>query len=549
MALDFHVRFEAVAGVADTPWLTLSPGISVMTGRNNVGKTRMMRLIDDMRRAAGDPDNFANVPQLRISDGSNVVEVDFRRAVGLPEAYRVSPRSYSVTKNGAPFYVGEWRHDQAFPVLGSNAPPTRGSAQVTNGTVFSNNPALPERERIHLALGYLIYVPAQRRVPAVVGTNPVQVPSPDGSDFGQVIYYHLNKRTSQGEQLQHVISEMFHEVERILTDPTGANQVTLKLHDRYTGQDMSLDDTGTGVAQMLHLVGSVLFNPPGRVFLIDEPTTYLHPGAEKMLATFLRDHPEHAYVLTTHSPILISAAQPDRAWLVNRDERGTVVRRAFGEGAGRQHVFAELGVSSGDVALAERVLFVEGPSDAEIYGIILDKLGFDLIAAGCTVVPLGGFGAAAPVEETFDRLAALLNLRFLVYLDGDRKGTLANTTVRFLPEKDIERVLIRDAGAVFRGFAAVLKDERPDLLEGWQDEWDEAEVDTYILARLDKEPDVKGSKVLGDLAQEMTLVYKKSVHGPSIARELPAGTIADLKPDFAGLFDESLATDPTTSEI
>lgn len=51
-----------------------------------------------------------------------------------------------------------------------------------------------------------------------------------------------------------------------------------------------------GVAQALHLVSLVLFAPPGRIMLIDEPHAYLHPGAERRLVRFQRDRPEHAYV-------------------------------------------------------------------------------------------------------------------------------------------------------------------------------------------------------------------------------------------------------------
>src|SRR5205807_1441092 len=141
---------------------------------------------------------------------------------------------------------------------------------------------------------------------------------------------------------------------------------------------------------------------------------------------------------------------------------------------------------------------------------------------------------------------SLLNLQYLVYLDGDRKGRLANTKVQFLPEQDIERVLIRDAGAVFRGFKAVLKQERQDLLDGWLAEWDEAEVEGYILDRLQGDQGIKGGKLLTDLAHEMTLVYKKSVHGPAIARELPAKLAEDLKADFTDFFAAALPTDPPT---
>src|SRR5947209_10669622 len=106
--LDILVRFEQVTGVADTPWLTLSPGISVITGRNNVGKTRMLRMIDDLRRAAQDPAQVRDVPQLRVVEDGETIEVDFRPVLELPAGWLASPRSYRVANNDDPKWVASW---------------------------------------------------------------------------------------------------------------------------------------------------------------------------------------------------------------------------------------------------------------------------------------------------------------------------------------------------------------------------------------------------------------------------------------------------------
>ena len=41
--------------------------------------------------------------------------------------------------------------------------------------------------------------------------------------------------------------------------------------------------------------------------LIDEPHSFLHPTAERLLLEFLRRNQQHKYVITTHSAIFINA--------------------------------------------------------------------------------------------------------------------------------------------------------------------------------------------------------------------------------------------------
>jgi predicted ATPase len=172
----------------------------------------------------------------------------------------------------------------------------------------------------------LTYVPAQRTIPGSVPARRVEVPGPSGPDLGMAIFTRRNDDARAFHESQQVMGQLFPEIDAILTQAVGESQVQLTYRDRFAGRNTPLDQSGTGVAQALHLVALTLFSEPGRIFLIDEPHAFLHPGAERQLVGFLRDHPEHAYVCATHSPVFINAADPEACWLVTRDERGTATR-------------------------------------------------------------------------------------------------------------------------------------------------------------------------------------------------------------------------------
>jgi len=379
----------------------------------------------------------------------------------------------------------------------------------------------------------LVYIPPERPVKAQHPANPVQFPRQDGADLPQALYNHIANVTKQWAELEQVFFEMFPEVGDILTAPLGSTQIELRFRDKFAKSDISLDKVGTGLARMLHLISCVLLYPPGRVFLFDEPTTHLHPGSEKVLAAFIGQHNEHDYVISTHSPIFINAIQPDRAWLMVRDGRGSVIQPAFTEQAGRRHVFQELGVSAGDIAIAERLLFVEGLTDRLVYPILLGKLGWDLVAFNCEVIDLVGAGVAPPLQQAVDQLTAVINVRYLIYLDGDKKGSLTGKGVSYLPLPEIEDVFLLDPAAIHAGFQEVIGQEHPDLLDAWKAEWPVKRIAEYLLARPTSD---KGKKVLIDLAHEMTLNYRPPVYGPAIADAMDVAQLEILRGDFKELF-------------
>jgi predicted ATP-dependent endonuclease of OLD family len=295
----------------------------------------------------------------------------------------------------------------------------------------------------------------------------------------------------------------------------------------------------------MHLIASVLFMPAGRILLVDEPQLHLHPGAEKLLAKFFRTHPEHDYVFATHSPVFVSAVEPDRAWLLTRDEHGTLITPVFEAGLPRSHVLEELGLTPGDIVLAERFLLVEGPGDVGVYPNLMRRLGWDPVRLNCSVLQLQGGDTARPLRDVVEELAALMNLPMMILLDGDKTGQIPESeVVRLLPEPDIETVFLRDPEAIRAAFDEVLVEEQLEGfdLAAWRREWTADRIAEFVSERRQATTARKGSEVLGDLAHEMgNLTYRKTVHGPRIANLMRP----DLLHDVADLLQALLGPIPT----
>ena len=385
---------RGVPEIVNDDWVLLTKGITVLTGRNNVGKTRILQAIAGLHP---DAQWSAPLPEARIEFADTVIELETGQN-GALERYEVTGRGGRVT--------AAWEPDPnnaGYSVL--RLSDAGGIVSVPDRGRWNTWP-VPSKELAEATLRRLVFVPAQRTIPGTVFARRVKTPGPSGPDLGMAIFTRRNDDASEFHELQRVMADLFPEVDAILTQAVGDQQVRITYRDRFARRNTPLEQSGTGVAQALHLIALTLFAEPGRVLLIDEPHAYLHPGAERRLVQFLRDHPEHSYVCATHSPVFINAADPDACWLVTRDEHGTAMHSVFAEGYSRRHIFSELGIDPGDVALAERILFVEGPSDQAVYPLLLARLGFNTAQRNCLVLSLAGADLTRPLSAVLTELGA-----------------------------------------------------------------------------------------------------------------------------------------------
>jgi predicted ATPase len=141
-----------------------------------------------------------------------------------------------------------------------------------------------------------------------------------------------------------------------------------------------LSEYGTGTGQVLAILYAVLASPEPRPIIIDEPQCYLHPGAAKKLIEILKEFPQHQYFIATHSAEIISAANPSTIVKLRFDEGETKASMMnAGDLKEQRSLLAELGVSLSDVFGADRILWVEGATEELCFPLVLDKLAPKLL--------------------------------------------------------------------------------------------------------------------------------------------------------------------------
>jgi energy-coupling factor transporter ATP-binding protein EcfA2 len=513
------VRMRGVPEIVDGTWVSLTPGITVLTGRNNVGKTRLLQAIAGLHPEAA---WSGPLPQARIEDGDTVIELVTGPGAVL-ERYEVTDPAGSLTATWQPSSLNAGYTDLELS-------DGRGIVSVpVSARDKWNSWGLPSKELAEAALRRVTFVPAQRTIPGTVPARRVEVPGPYGPDLGMAIFTRRNDDSPEFRELQRVMTELFPEIDAILTQAVGDMQVQITYRDKFARRNTPLEQSGTGVAQALHLIALILFSEPGRILLIDEPHAYLHPGAERQLVQFLRDHPEHAYVCATHSPVFINAAEPEACWLVSRDQAGTSMQSVFTEGYSRRHIFSELGIDPGDVALSEHILFVEGPSDQAVYPLLLARLGYNTTQRNCLVISLAGADLTRPLSAALTELSEQLHVPFTVLLDGDKKDQYNdNPNVCFLPVADLEELFVQDPHAVREGFLGALAEEDPDRTKSIQARWSLDDVAAFLTEH--RRPQTKASQLLAGLARHMGTTYRKPVQAPMIAAHLADSVIDQIRP-------------------
>ena len=427
--------------------------------------------------------------------------------------------------------IDEYGRGEFVRFTGSNGSGSNGSVD----NFLSNAQPTANFKDFYAHLMNIVYIDPQRIIVPRVHTNPRRVPSPDGSDLAQVIYTHLNENSKAYADLTQLMKSIFNEIDGIYTVPSGPGMVTLSIRDRFAGTNIPLDKCGTGISQVLHLASMILFSEPGKVFLVDEPHVFLHPGAEKLLAQFIRSQDEHKYVIATHSPLFIRTLSPQKVYLVTRDETGTNASETFSGLESRRLLFDELGMDLGDVSLAEKIIFVEGKTDVEILSTILERTGFSSSNNNYIIISLGESDISRQLGDVLSKLKEIVHLPFLVYLDGDKVNgghvrASIKEKVRYLPELDIEGVLLRDPGAIVTAFGSIC------TAQGLQNDTgiELPEIEQYIHDIKQENPKAKGSKIMTDLFNILSakpsltgLTYRKS-YGTEIAKHVSIDKVQDI---------------------
>lgn len=217
-----------------------------------------------------------------------------------------------------------------------------------------------------------------------------------------------------------------------------------------------LAQSGTGVAQVVAILTAVMTIERACI-IIDEINSFLHPSAIKGLLRILQtDYSHHQYIVSTHAPEVIGFGNPDSIHLVKRSGYVSTIETLDADRVeSLRFVAAHLGVSMADVFAAERVIWVEGETEELVFPYLYREM-VGPVPRGtvfATVAATGDFGAKrrdrSIVYEAYARLSEAVSTLPVAVVFGFDTETL-NTAdkvdmnrdsggrLHFLPRRHLE---------------------------------------------------------------------------------------------------------------
>jgi AAA ATPase domain/AAA domain, putative AbiEii toxin, Type IV TA system len=578
------VRFENFA-CFDSCYLPLTGGVDLLVGKNNTGKTAILRGLTILKSLPIDPvlpldgvlaqyarpgahsfdfhllfkadrqdyEEFRSGSIFRLRDdpeGRRILDFHFRvfpgfNTVGLVTARFILDDEIVVLLERMGNGTDVLRYQAGPNPMRSQLPAT--GARAVDGSIwhtFNQAPYL----RMMPNFRNTILVSAHRVVAATASLSFVEDLTSNAGSLAPYLDTLQGNDRPKFQEIEKFVTQVFPEF-KYVNARKSQNTVSLTLTRSNDGEQILLSHCGTGVEQVLALATFVLTAPTGATILLDEPHSYLHPTAEHDLIAFLLQHKEHSYFISTHSAIMINAVPADRIIALTGPN---VTATDSSKSSDVASVLHDLGYRNSDFLFSDRLIFVEGESDQEILPVLLslapelkkadiDRTGFPT---------MGGEGKLRGASKQtsmiqFEKLLAQLQRATLprIYLfDGDcvaeDQRLLGETpylkdsgaVVQFLPRMEIENyLLVPDAIAaamkaltVFSG-ASTPPPNATNIEAALQTILAKEDSKLYPNGKTDPFKSAKGSVALERLFDAFSLSYNKRTTGKLIAQHVTAG--------------------------
>ncbi|MEH2406565.1 AAA family ATPase [Nostoc sp.] len=223
----------------------------------------------------------------------------------------------------------------------------------------------------------------------------------DASNLAEVLFILQGEIPGMFEQLNKLVSDILSEIKRIsvvMRDNTNVEILIWNTNNFYRHDlSLSLSSCGSGVGQVLAILYIIVSSEEPRTLIIDEPQSFLHPGAAKKLIETIKQFPQHQYFIATHSPEIITTANPSNiVKLQYQDCETTASVINTKQIESQNEILAELGVRLSDVFGADSILWVEGQTEEKCFPLILEKvarttlMGIKILSVNSTDALLDG---------------------------------------------------------------------------------------------------------------------------------------------------------------
>ncbi len=386
----------------------------------------------------------------------------------------------------------------------------------------------------------------------------------------------LQHNTSRFRELNHYLNAILPQVKQVSVRGIGPGQVEIVVwcHDPESQREdlvVPLSESGTGIGQVLAILYGVLTSDRPQTIIIDEPQSFLHPGAARKLIEFLKMYPQHQFIIATHSATIIAAANPQTITLATfEDAESTLQQLNVDAEKGIQRTLMELGIRLSDLFGADNILWVEGRTEERCFPLIVEKLlkrplmGTEILGIRQTG-DLEGRDAKKVFEiyRSLAKGASLLPPAVAFILDEECRDEpakrelfkLSGDLAVFLPRRMYENYLlnpnaIAEVANAIEGFrpAPLTPDEVREAIEANLKEPGYFCTPEKTKLAADRIRNVDAGRVLEWLFShfsETRITYQKVAHGLALTEWLIKNAPDDFK-EIAGLLTKVLDTGDTT---
>ncbi len=426
--------------------LDLQPGLNVLVGRNNTGKTNLLHAIrhalgpassrgdslwldrDDFYRDTADTD-----PELSMS-----VTLTFADLSEPQRAYFYEIVDFDLTNlansKAVVKFEASWPKDKK-----------RATIKRTGGSLAVEQPEIPTKILESLPVTFL---PALRDAEAALAPGYRSrlalllrdMAERDGTTkIEEIINIYTTANNALREQslVRDTESSLQETTQSIAGTDYAPSTIsaaeadfekilrTLQVH--MTNSPIgSLSANGLGLNNLLyiavvleHLKSSEITDCP--LLLVEEPEAHLHPQLAILLANHLKKTNAPQTLVTTHSPTLAANVPPDRIHVLFTDPEtkqstcNSVAQSGMDQKEQNQ-LQRMMDITRATLYFSKAVILVEGISEALLIPVLASRLGHDLAKEHISVVPICGVAF-----ETFNKLLdpKVLGIPIAIISDAD----------------------------------------------------------------------------------------------------------------------------------
>lgn len=361
--------------------------------------------------------------------------------------------------------------------------------------------------------------------------------SGDARNLPEVLHSISNSEVTYKEYLS-LVRRVLPEVKYVSSELVeGNSNFTIKIRtSEPTTEDeelrFPLSDCGTGVGQVLAILYVLKTSKKPSVIIIDEPNSFLHPAATKELIKIFKEHPQHQYFISTHSPEVFAEVKPKSYTELSYKDGQTIAKtKEFGE---LGDTYRELGISP----FFDFALWVEGETEELAFPYILDNPNIQIHKFSVSSVI-----SAKSSKREIDRLIEIyedilksksgepIASQMKIVVDGEhltQKNKVdyerrPDKIINFLPRKMFENYLL-DAEAIAFVLSKELNEEvLAEAIFDFLESKRKNENRTKWLT------ETHGGKLLEEIFSKYQCEFKKTTHSVELTKWLVNKKSADIQ--------------------